>query len=1695
MLLAVLGSVFRASNSLAGAVTSTASGGNWGTSSTWVGNKVPGTGDDVTIVAGASVTVTASDTVHSITFANNNASTSTLTVNSGATLGIGTSITAQNSATTNTAALIQGAGGITCGTLTVGGTTTPTPPGSDFTATLTSTISNLNVFGALTVKALYNPGPAAANQGTFALGSGTVVAANVSFVTVPFFGPILTLATGSQNGTLVLSNAAPFTSSGGGSSTFTPNGANATVVYGGATQAVNAAVYQNLTFAGSGVKTNTGVTVNGVLSMQGTATASAAPVYGSQAVLEYNGTIAQTNSAELISVLRNLTINNANGVTFTNGTLVSNVLTLASGVIAIGANSFTIGTNGSTSGGTTSSYVNGKVQKNFNPGTQSFVFPVGDTEFAPVNVSNLSVAAAGGVIVSTVAGAPAQIGSSGINTSLNVNRYWILTSSGGTFGSYGATFNYPSADVDPAALAPQFVVPVLSGTTWSMATVSGTPTTNSTSISGQSGFGTFVIGDPTNTALKLSITSINGGASPLVGSPFNVTVQSQDGGGTARNVTQNTSLALNLQAGTGVLGGTLTGTISAGSSSVTIAGATYSVAQSGVKLGAAVTSGQALSNAVSSAFTVNPGNQTITFPSPGNQTYGVAPITLSATSSSGLAVSYSVTSGPATVSGSVLTITGAGSVKIQASQSGNANWNAATPVSQTISVATKSVTGTFTAKNKTYDGTTNASIASSGLTGVINSDVVNLTVGSMDFTNKNVGNGKTVIASGLGLSGANAGNYTLASTFATNTANITAATLTVTANNTNRLYGAANPAFTASYSGFVNGETNSVLSGSPSLATTATPSSSVGGSPYSITVTQGTLSAANYTFTFVNGNLTVTRATLTVTANNTNRLYGAANPAFTASYSGFVNGENTSVLSGTPSVTTSATASSNVAGSPYAITVTQGTLSAANYTIDFVNGSLSITPATLTVTANNTNRVYGAANPAFTVAYSGFVNGENTSVLSGAPSVTTSATASSNVAGNPYAITVTQGTLSAANYTFDFVSGSLSITPATLTVTANNTNRVYGAANPAFTVAYSGFVNGDGVGVLSGTPSVASTATPSSSVSGGPYPITATQGTLSAANYSFTFVDGGLTVTPATLTVTANNTNRLYGAADPVFMVSYSGFVNGENTSVLSGAPSVTTSTTSGSSVAGSPYAITVTQGTLSAANYTFNFVNGGLSITAAVLTVTANNTNRVYGAANPGFTVNYTGFVNGENSGVLSGAPSVATTATPSSSVAGGPYPITATQGTLSAANYSFTFVDGGLTVTPATLTVTGNNTNIIYGVANPAFTVSYSGFVNGENTSVLSGAPSVTTSATTGSSVAGSPYAITVTQGTLSAANYTFIFINGSLSITAAALMVTANDTNRIYGAANPVFTVSYSGFVNGEDAGILSGAPSVTTTATPSSPVPGGPYPITVTQGTLNADNYSFTFANGNLTIIPATLTVTVGNTNRTYGAADPSFTLSYSGFVNGEDTNVLSGVASITTTADTNSSVPGSPYAIAVAQGSLSATNYTFAFVNGNLAITPATLTVSADNQWRPFGATNPVLTATCSGFVNAETTNVLSGTPALSTAADSNSAPGTYPIQIAAGTLSATNYIFSFNNGTLTVNSLPPILTIQLVTDPTNAVVISTVGLAPSSTYQIIGSTDMVNWAEIGTAQSAVDGSLIFTNVISAPAQFYRTSGL
>jgi hypothetical protein len=175
------------------------------------------------------------------------------------------------------------------------------------------------------------------------------------------------------------------------------------------------------------------------------------------------------------------------------------------------------------------------------------------------------------------------------------------------------------------------------------------------------------------------------------------------------------------------------------------------------------------------------------------------------------------------------------------------------------------------------------------------------------------------------------------------------------------------------------------------------------------------------------------------------------------------------------------------------------------------------------------------------------------------------------------------------------VSGSILVNPAPLTVRPDNRTRPYGTTNPPLTVSYTGFISGETLETsgVSGSPVVSTAAQPSSPA--GSYAITASLGTLAAQNYTFLFADGALTVAKAPLTVGANSLWRYYGATNPVLTTTYSGFVLGEDSSVLSGSPGVTTTAVTNSPVG--PYPIVVAAGSLSSSNYSFTLVNGTLSV------------------------------------------------------------------------------------------------------------------------------------------------------------------------------------------------------------------------------------------------------------------------------------------------------------------------------------------------------------------------------------------------------------------------------------------------------------------------------------------------------------------
>jgi len=279
----------------------------------------------------------------------------------------------------------------------------------------------------------------------------------------------------------------------------------------------------------------------------------------------------------------------------------------------------------------------------------------------------------------------------------------------------------------------------------------------------------------------------------------------------------------------------------------------------------------------------------------------------------------------------------------------------------------------------------------------------------------------------------------------------------------------------------------------------------------------------------------------------------------------------------------SATGASATAGT-HPIVTTGGV--AANYKIVDVNGLLTVTQATLVATADNQSKVYGAADPTLTYTPSGALYyGDTYSVISGVG--LTAVTGAAATAGT-HTITASGGT--ASNYAVVDVNGTLTVSKASAVVTASNQSKVYGGADPALTYTVSGLLYGDPSSVVTGVGLGTATG---SAATAGTHPITAAGGV--ASNYSITDVNGLLTVTPATLTITADSQAKYAGSTFTFNNGDYSasGLLYGDT---VTGA--TLTSTGAPSSAAPGTYPILLTSGSVMGtglSNYTIVYVQAPL--------------------------------------------------------------------------------------------------------------------------------------------------------------------------------------------------------------------------------------------------------------------------------------------------------------------------------------------------------------------------------------------------------------------------------------------------------------------------------------------------------------------
>jgi hypothetical protein len=363
----------------------------------------------------------------------------------------------------------------------------------------------------------------------------------------------------------------------------------------------------------------------------------------------------------------------------------------------------------------------------------------------------------------------------------------------------------------------------------------------------------------------------------------------------------------------------------------------------------------------------------------------------------------------------------------------------------------------------------------------------------------------------------------LAAPTKTQSFDVAPADLTITADDQTRVYGAGAPTYTASFVGLVNGDTKADVAG---LTITGAPATAGVGS-YDITASGA--SDPNYDISFVKGTEHVTRAPLTITADDQTRVYGDDFPSYSASYDGFVNGDDEGDVAGLQ-LNGGAPAGADVGD--YAIRAEGAT--SPNYAITLVNGTEHVTPADLTITADDQTQVYGAADPTYTATYDGLVNGDTRSDITGL-----------TFAGPPHgshvgAYPITPSGASNGNYDITFAAGTQHVTPAPLTITADDRTKVYGAPNPTYTATYDGLVDGDTTSAVDGL----KLAGPPSGSGVGAYAITPSG--ASSPDYDITFAPGIQTVTPAPLTIRPADAATAFGQP-PTLTWTGDGWVNGDS--------------------------------------------------------------------------------------------------------------------------------------------------------------------------------------------------------------------------------------------------------------------------------------------------------------------------------------------------------------------------------------------------------------------------------------------------------------------------------------------------------------------------------------------------------------------
>jgi len=776
-------------------------------------------------------------------------------------------------------------------------------------------------------------------------------------------------------------------------------------------------------------------------------------------------------------------------------------------------------------------------------------------------------------------------------------------------------------------------------------------------------------------------------------------------------------------------------------------------------------------NQVVNSSTQNP---TITFNNV-TKTYGDASFAVDATSNSSGAITYSITSGSqyaSITSGGQVTILGAGTVTIKATQAAATGYNAGSATA-TLTINKATLTATANDKSKVYNtANPTLTISYSGFKYSDNASAISTPpmASTTAVTNSNVGTYP------ITLTGGSAANYTL--TLANGTLTVTQATPTLS--------------YTGATSGTQGGTIALTATSNSTGAITYTVANGTGSASVSwntlnltsagtVTLTVSVAATTNYAAASTTVTITINPpANPTITFNNVTKTYGDASfsVAATSNSSG---GITYSITSGSQYASITSGGQVTILGAG-TVTIKASQAAATGYNAGSATATLTINKANLTAKADNKSRVYNTANPTFTITYLGFVYSDNASSLTTQPAASTAATTTSNV--GTYPITLTGG--SSSNYNITLANGTLTIIQATPTLsytgatsgTEGGSIALSATSNSTGAITYS-VANGTGTASVSGTTlNLTSAGT-----------VTLTINVAATNNYKASSVQASISIysqNNVNPSITFGDITKTYG--DAPFTVAANSNSSGAITySITSGSQYATVTSNGTVSILGAG-SVTLQANQEAVSGYNSATATATLTINKANLTVTADNKTKVYNTANPTLTFTYSGFKYTDNSLALGSQPTIATTATTNSNV--GTYPVTLAGG--SDDNYNFILVNGSLTITQATptLTYTGATTGThgsslaLTAESNSTGDITYS-VTNGTGTASVSGTNLNLTSEGT----------VTVTVSVAATQNYSASSIEQEITITPGATAVnnSASLTSSFEVYPNPVSEIA--------------------------------------------------------------------------------------------------------------------------------------------------------------------------------------------------------------------------------------------------------------------------------------------------------------